>query len=398
MLRSKDPKRSMSRRAFLKRMGVAPTLLHPAPFHGLPFLITPPNASYHPALPLAEYRLTPSYPTKSPLEDVLRRVAPGTDEFVTEKYAFEIEAMLVEWSRALRTSVGDLSVLTKFLDPSIEASSWSSAKEIALRGGDGIEITRRQFGTKSVPGRDHFLREFRDYLGPVSQVETAEFEITSVEEIANSPLALRLAIRFDIVATRSNGQSEERVGYWNTEWFRDPSDAWRARKWQATEETRSSTNGSCFIDVTHQALGATSSYKNQMLRGSDYWRTVLDGACGIDVYGNNGIAAGDFDNDGFDDFYVCQPAGLPNRLYRNRGDGTFEDVTEKSGVGVLDNTVLCTVCGLREQGAARSSGGLRQWPAALPESRERNLLAQTRCLSVRAYSAGHFYSRGTGRL
>jgi len=31
-----------------------------------------------------------------------------------------------------------------------------------------------------------------------------------------------------------------------------------------------------------------------------------------DVYSNNGVAAGDFDNDGFDDFYVCQPAGLPN--------------------------------------------------------------------------------------
>jgi len=27
---------------------------------------------------------------------------------------------------------------------------------------------------------------------------------------------------------------------------------------------------------------------------------------------------GDFDNDGFDDFYLCQPAGLPNRLYRNK--------------------------------------------------------------------------------
>nr|WP_257030974.1 FG-GAP-like repeat-containing protein [Edaphobacter lichenicola] len=87
-----------------------------------------------------------------------------------------------------------------------------------------------------------------------------------------------------------------------------------------------------------------------MLRGSDYWRTVLDGACGIDVYGNNGIAAGDFDNDGFDDLYVCQPAGLPNRLYRNRGDGTFEDVTERSGVGVLDNTACALFADFRNNG------------------------------------------------
>ncbi len=338
MSRSKDPKCSLSRRAFLKRMGLAPTLLHPAPFYGLPFLIEPPAASHHPSLPFAEYRLTPSYPAKSPLEDVFRRVAPGTDEFVTEKYAFEIELILEEWSRTLKATVGDLSILKKSLDSSIEAPSWSSVKEIAVRGGDGIEITRRQFGAKIVPGPDHFLKQFRDYLGPISRVETAEFEITSIEEIAASPLALRLAIRFDIVATHINGQREERVGYWNTEWFRDPSGAWQARKWEAAEETRGSTNGSGFIDVTHQALGITSSYKNQLLLGADYWRTVLDSACGIDVYGNNGIAAGDFDNDGFDDLYVCQPAGLPNRLYRNRGDGTFEDVTEKSGVGVLDNT------------------------------------------------------------
>ena len=70
----------------------------------------------------------------------------------------------------------------------------------------------------------------------------------------------------------------------------------------------------------------------------------------MDVYGNNGVTAGDFDNDGFDDFYVCQPAGLPNRLYRNRGDGTFEDVTEKAGVGVLDNTACALFADLDNRG------------------------------------------------
>jgi hypothetical protein len=46
-----------------------------------------------------------------------------------------------------------------------------------------------------------------------------------------------------------------------------------------------------------------------MSHGIDYWRTVLDGASGIDIYGNNGISVGDFDGDGHDDLYVCQPAG-----------------------------------------------------------------------------------------
>jgi hypothetical protein len=43
-----------------------------------------------------------------------------------------------------------------------------------------------------------------------------------------------------------------------------------------------------------------------------------------------GIAVGDYDADGFADFYVT--AYGANILYRNRGDGTFEDVTKRAGV------------------------------------------------------------------
>ncbi len=59
-----------------------------------------------------------------------------------------------------------------------------------------------------------------------------------------------------------------------------------------------------------------------------------------------GAAFLDYDKDGFIDLYVCsgtwlqglshgkKPDVLPhNHLYHNRGDGTFEDVTKKAGVG-----------------------------------------------------------------
>ena len=332
-------------------MSLAPLLLRPSPFCGssLLFAATRPTAD-RTALPFDDVRVTPHYPTQSPLADVLRLVPPGSDEYITEKYAFEIESILKRWGHSLKASPQDLAPLSNAMDASIQASSLVAEKQTTVRSAYGIDVLRREFAPGLVQGREKFLSNLRAWLGPVAHIETAEFEIYSIEQLADSPLTMQLEIRYDIVASWKDDRREEKVGSWRTSWARDAAQAWKAHTWEAREEQVAVVRGPAFIDVTSRALGAAESYKEQLLYGADYWRTVLDGAIGVDVYSNNGVAAGDFDNDGFDDLYVCQPAGLPNRLYRNRGDGTFEDVTEKAGVGVLDNTACALFADFENKG------------------------------------------------
>lgn len=47
-----------------------------------------------------------------------------------------------------------------------------------------------------------------------------------------------------------------------------------------------------------------------------------------------GLATGDYDNDGWTDLYLTHWGA--NQLYRNRGDGSFEDVTARAGAGLDD--------------------------------------------------------------
>ena len=94
----------------------------------------------------------------------------------------------------------------------------------------------------------------------------------------------------------------------------------------------------------------TPAFREQLLRGVPYWRSRLDPASGIDLYGSNGIAVGDIDGDGVDELYVCQPGGLPNRLFKFREDGTVGDITAAWGADILDDTSCALFLDLRNTG------------------------------------------------
>ncbi|MFN3822146.1 MAG: CRTAC1 family protein, partial [bacterium] len=74
---------------------------------------------------------------------------------------------------------------------------------------------------------------------------------------------------------------------------------------------------------------------NRLLRNDDTLFTNVTEQVGINAEGAHGGVWGDFDGDGWVDLFCFSSSSQAERgekLYRNRGDGTFEDLTDSAGV------------------------------------------------------------------
>jgi tetratricopeptide (TPR) repeat protein len=277
-----------------------------------------------------------TYPPQ--LQDIIAKLDPAADALPSEVYVAQIEKILGSWSAALTQSPHELTATRATLSDPIVASSLQPSDTMSLRSTGPLRTERRKYPPAQMGTRDSFLSGLASYLAPFATIEVAELEIYGVRVVGESPLRVDTEVRCDIVGACKDGTREQRVGSWALSWSGDEQHNWMVHEWIMNTELRSRLTGPGFTEITSNCLPIEGPGMLQLLPGIDDWRTALDGACGIDVYGNHGVAVGDIDGSGFDSFYVCQPSGLPNRLYRNRGDGTFEDITESSGTGILDGT------------------------------------------------------------
>jgi Flp pilus assembly protein TadD len=267
-----------------------------------------PKAHAHSPFPV-KFRQQPAW---APL---LQFTVPGSDDFPGEKIALETEAGLRE---ALRSGRVPVATNCAGISPAPE-----SYRDIAPG------VSAAVFGTdKDIASG---WRRWRESLG---SVRYGRFYVLPGD-----------ILRYDIRSEKA-GRLEHRIGVWKYTWA-----SGAITRLQPLEETLTYGSQPWFRDITSYAFEGEPSFAEQMSRGVPYWRARLDPACGIDVYGENGIAAADIDGDGQDEIYVCQPGGLPNRLYKIDANGRFRDISRTAGLDFLDDTAAALFVDLRNSGS-----------------------------------------------
>lgn len=269
----------------------------------------------------------------SPFADVLAAFADGRHRFACERAWAELQPAVREWRQALRAGG---AALPRLLAPAaacaIAPGAWTAPEPISW-----AVIRQARGGLGGVA-------EFQAWLAPHAPLQRVELECTRAERAAGG--GIRTAVRFLLA---SHGWQAS--GEWLLEWQRPEGGGWRIAGWRSESLTTAAAKRPLFTDITAAAFGSDPSFPAQMLRDTNYWRSVLDAASGIDIFGNYGVSVGDADGDGEDEIYVCQPQGLPNRLYRRRrGALAYEDIAAAAGVDLLDATSMALFADLRNRG------------------------------------------------
>lgn len=291
---------------------------------------------------------TASIPLTKRAEQTARLLDPTEGGWDTEVFAEQAEPQLERLATLLAGDSSAWQDLSQIATEDIRAGSlrhdhgetvFDSASIRVVRDGDGASGSQAlsQYGLASF---EESLKALRDELrlgNDDSRVDVS-LKLTAANILADG--SVRTTIHFKAKTRSASGRGQVRAR-WNCDW-RWPDDSTppliHNLRANSFESVRSKNPRPWFSDCTQAALGANASFANELGFGMHHWLQRIGRVHGMLYFQRHGIAVGDANGDGLDDVYVCQPAGLPNKLFLHQPDGTARDASAEFGVDWLDNT------------------------------------------------------------
>ncbi len=271
------------------------------------------------------------------VEDNERRVDPAYDQWRSEVLHDAAKKALGDFLKVLLDPAADEARFADLLDPAFEGASVLRPPGLEPRFDDGMtQVIRPRSVESELEPRERLAALGRDLRAPFGAGTPNPFKkIVSVDIEGPKAFATEVIVHLDgkVDGGLLQLNMEWKVG-WTTE--DDSKVLLRSLALEGYEEVRSKKT--LFADLTEHVLGGVPRYAAELQTGVENFRGRTDSLIGVPFLGMQGIALGDVDGDGWDDLYVCQQAGLPNRLLRHGSDGRVVDDTARSRTGFLETT------------------------------------------------------------
>jgi hypothetical protein len=236
----------------------------------------------------------------------------------------QVREDLVNFAHALKAK--DFDAVGTYYGAQFSGSSLglNTMKPFELRDG----IHRLLFSSDGATGGKSFaVDEWRSYLGSFDSIDELALHIDRMDKW-DSKDDLKARVRFELIGT-PHGAAYAGIdrGYFNMAFREGGSHGLEITSSSLAEGDRYIGDKPHFTNVGHDAgIDFTNRYYPEFLKQKLRFAMIR--------YGPAGISAVDFDNDGFYDLFI--PDGVESKLFRNLGNGKFEDVTAKAGLAGLD--------------------------------------------------------------
>ena len=270
-----------------------------------------------------------------PLADAMNRVDPEQDGWESETFSENAGSKLKQWAKFLThhaplSFAPDSSLFADTVTFSLKPNDLGLVHENA-----SFKVRRAQTFQTLAKGQSSermqaFMRSLFD--AHPEHVELKLFKVTF------ETASVLTRVYFHANGMHS-GVRKQVNAEWILEWTRDVQEPLlKSIEAVSHEEVEAVAIGQqpLYADCTEAVLGQNASFREQLLHGTDHWRTRLSRDMGLDVIAHHGMALGDLNGDDLEDIYLCQQGGLPNRLFLRHADGTLTDATEESQTGWLD--------------------------------------------------------------
>ena len=221
-------------------------------------------------------------------------------------------------------AAGDLDRVEASFSPDFKGTALGLATRELADDRDGIRHYRQRSDNRPAD-EAAAVAEWRAYRDSFASVEEASLQVDRVEQWSGTPTVA--TVRLEVIGTPVG---EPRSGIDRARFrmaFVQTDGGFRISSASLLEGERVIASRPQFENVAH---AAGVDFMNR------YYPAFIDQPMrfGMIRYGPGGISAADVDDDGFYDLFI--PDGVASRLLRNKGDGTFEDITAQAGLAGLD--------------------------------------------------------------